>query len=41
MRKETGSWGWTVLGVALLLVAALGGATLVFQACRLVGFGLS
>jgi ferrous iron transport protein B len=41
MRKETGNWRWTVAGVALLLVVALAGATLVFQACRLLGFGLS
>ncbi|MCD6706124.1 MAG: ferrous iron transport protein B [Thiobacillus sp.] len=40
MRQETGSWGWTLFGVALLLVIALGAAALVYQACRLLGFGL-
>lgn len=40
MRKETGSWRWTLLGVGLLLVIALAGAGLVYQICRLLGFGL-
>jgi len=40
MRQETGSWGWTLFGVALLLVIALGAAALVYQACRLLGFGM-
>lgn len=40
MRQETGSWGWTLFGVMLLLVIALGAAALVYQACRLLGFGL-
>jgi len=40
MRQETGSWGWTLFGVALLLVIALGAAALVYQVCRLLGFGL-
>jgi ferrous iron transport protein B len=40
MRRETGSWAWTLTGVALTLVAALVGATLVYQSCRLLGFGL-
>jgi ferrous iron transport protein B len=41
MRQETGSWGWTLFGVTLLLVVALGAAALVYQACRLLGFGMS
>jgi ferrous iron transport protein B len=40
MRLETGSWRRTLYGVALLLVVALGGATLVDQACRLLGLGV-
>ncbi|NWG87173.1 MAG: ferrous iron transport protein B, partial [Hydrogenophilaceae bacterium] len=40
MRQETGSWGWTLFGVGLLLVIALGGAALVYQVCRLLGFGM-
>jgi ferrous iron transport protein B len=40
MRKETGTWGWTLFGVGLLLGIALGAATLVYQACRLMGWGL-
>lgn len=39
MRKETGSWRWTLFGVALPLVIALGAAALVYQACRLLDFG--
>jgi ferrous iron transport protein B len=41
MRKETGSWGWTLAGVAILLVTAFAGAALVYQGCRLAGFGLT
>jgi ferrous iron transport protein B len=41
VRQVTGSWGWTLIGVALLIFVALGGATLVYQACRLLGWGLS
>jgi ferrous iron transport protein B len=41
MRKETGSWPWTLFGIALLLGIALGGATLVYQSCRWLGFGLA
>jgi ferrous iron transport protein B len=40
MRHETGSWRWTLFGMALLLVIALGAAALVYQVCRLLGFGL-
>jgi ferrous iron transport protein B len=40
MRQETGSWRWTLAGVALLLAIAIGGATLVYQACRWLGFGV-
>lgn len=40
MRQETGSWGWTLFGVETLLVVALGVAALVYQGCRLLGFGL-
>lgn len=40
MRQETGSWGWTLFGVALLLAIALGAAALVYQACRMLGFGM-
>jgi Fe2+ transport system protein B len=38
--QETGSWGWALFGVALLLVIALGAAALVYQVCRLLGFGM-
>lgn len=40
MRKETGSWSWTLFSVGLLLVIALGAAALVYHACRLSGFGI-
>jgi ferrous iron transport protein B len=40
MHKETASWRWTLFGVGLLLVIALGGAALVYQTCRLLGLGL-
>lgn len=40
MRQETASWRWTLFGVALLLAIAAGAATVVYQACRLSGFGL-
>lgn len=40
MRQETGSWRWTLFGVGLLLVVALGAAALVYQGCRLLGFGV-
>jgi len=41
MRQETGSWRWTLFGVALLLVIAIGAAAGVYQTCRLLGFGLT
>ena len=40
MRQETGSWGWTLFGVTMLLGIALGAGTLVYQVCRLLGYGL-
>jgi ferrous iron transport protein B len=40
MRQETGSWRWTLFGVALLLIIALGAAALVYQTCRVLGFGM-
>jgi Fe2+ transport system protein B len=40
MRQETGSWRWTLFGVGLLLVVALGASALVYQGCRLLGFGM-
>ena len=40
MRQETGSWLWTLFGVALLLAVALGAAALIFQTCRLLGYGM-
>jgi ferrous iron transport protein B len=40
MRKETGSWRWTLFGVTLLLVIALGAAALIYQGCRLLGWGM-
>ena len=40
MRQETGSWRWTLFGMTLLLAIALGAAGLVYQTCRLAGFGL-
>jgi ferrous iron transport protein B len=39
MRQETGSWHWTLFAVTLLLGIALGVAALVYQGCRLLGFG--
>jgi len=41
IQKETHDWRWTLFGVALLLVIALGAATLVYQASHLLGLGLS
>lgn len=40
-RQETGHWGWTLLGPGLMLVMAWGMAGLVYQTCRLLGWGLS
>lgn len=40
MRKETGSWRWTLFGVALLLIIALGAAALIYQVCRLLDYGM-
>lgn len=40
MRKETGSWRWTLLGAALMLAIALAAAALVYQTCRLLDFGM-
>ena len=40
MRQETGSWLWTLFDVALLLGIALGAAALLYQACRLLGYGI-
>ena len=40
-RQETGHWGWTLLGPGLMLVMAWGMAGLVYQGCRLLGWGLS
>jgi ferrous iron transport protein B len=41
MRQETGSWRWTLFGVTLLLLIALAAAALVYQTCRLLGWGLA
>lgn len=41
MRKETGSWRWTLFGTALLLCIATGTAALIYQSCRLLDWGLS
>jgi ferrous iron transport protein B len=40
MHQETGSWRWTLFGVALLLTVALGVAALVYQSCRFLGLGV-
>ncbi len=41
MHQETGSWRWTMFGVALLLVIALGVAAMIYQTCRLLGWGMA
>jgi ferrous iron transport protein B len=38
--QETRSWQWTSFSVSLLLVISLGAGTLVFQAARLIGWGV-
>lgn len=40
MRQETGSWGWTLFGIGLLLIVALAAAAFVYQGCQLLGLGL-
>lgn len=40
MRKETGSWGWTLFGTGLQLEVALGMSALIYQGCHLSGFGM-
>lgn len=37
MRQETGSWRWTLTGVALLLVISLGTGILVYHGATLLG----
>jgi ferrous iron transport protein B len=39
MRKETGSWRWTLVGAVLHLGIALGMANMVYQGCGLLGAG--
>ncbi|MCR4404396.1 MAG: ferrous iron transport protein B [Candidatus Acetothermia bacterium] len=39
IRQETGSWRWTLLDVALLLVLSLAMGLLVYQGARLLGWG--
>lgn len=39
MRKETGSWRWTLFDVALLLAIALGAGILVYHGARILGMG--
>lgn len=39
MRQETGSWRWTLFGVALLLVIALGAGILVYHGAKFLGMG--
>lgn len=41
IQQETHDWRWTLFGVVLLLVIALGAATLVYQTAHLLGLGLS
>jgi ferrous iron transport protein B len=41
MRQETGSWRWTLFGLALLLVISLGAAALVYRSCLLFGLGVA
>jgi ferrous iron transport protein B len=41
MRQETGSWRWTLFGLALLLTISLGAAALVYQSCLLLGLGVA
>ncbi len=40
IRQETGSWKWTVLGMALLLVLSLGVSIVIYQGAVLVGWGV-
>jgi ferrous iron transport protein B len=39
MRQETRSWGWTLFGVSLLLLIALGAGVIVYQAAGWYGIG--
>jgi ferrous iron transport protein B len=39
MRQETGSWRWTLFGVALMLAIALGAGILVYQGAIYLGMG--
>jgi ferrous iron transport protein B len=39
MRQETRSWRWTLFGVVLLLLIALGGGVMVYQVARWLGIG--
>ncbi len=41
IQQEIHDWRWTLFGVVLLLVIALGAATLVYQTSHLLGLGLS
>jgi ferrous iron transport protein B len=38
LKRETGSWGWTFFTVAYMTGLAWGGAFLVYQGGRLLGF---
>jgi ferrous iron transport protein B len=40
MRQETGRWRWPLVSTGLLLVVALAGGTVTYQAARLLGVGV-
>jgi len=41
MRQETHSWRWTLFGVTLMFVLAIGAAAVVYHICRLMGAGFA
>ena len=40
IKQETKSWGWTLLSTLMLLVISLGSGVIIYQAARLLGWGM-
>ena len=40
IRQETGSWGWTIFSVGLLLALSLLSGALIYQGAVLIGVGV-